>query len=74
MPDATHDTQNQNIKKLNIFFLFRSVTQSTNTHTGIGTLRNETKRNKKSLIKKLYLRGIFQELVSNNRQAYSKIC
>ena len=42
---------------------FRSVSQSTNTHTGIGTLRNGTERENFNV----FLHEIFQAFISNNR-------
>ena len=38
------ESHNTYITKLAFPISFRSVSQSTNTHTGIGTLRNGTKR------------------------------
>jgi len=47
MSDETNDIQN--IKYETFFVLFRSVTQSTITHTGIGILRNGTKQTLKGV-------------------------
>jgi hypothetical protein len=49
------------ITKLALSLLFRSVSLSTNTHTGIGTLRNGTKQENIILFTLTFLR------ISNNR-------
>ena len=50
-PDSQYIVSIPRITKRSFTLSFRSVSQSTNTHTGIGTLRNGTKRENLILFK-----------------------